>query len=318
MNDQRPKRRRQSADGKPKAELGPPTFDFRVMEQAMAALQKRIAAGELPASGEFNIYDLLPSGGDLAPAAQTPLEQAQQLIYDAWESPPGRRRVQLAREALKLSPDCADAYVLLAEEAARSPEEAREFYEQGMKAGERALGPRAFKEDVGYFWGILETRPYMRARAGLAACLSVLGERQKAIEHYTDMLRLNPNDNQGIRYLLADHLLEEGDDRALGKLLNQYKEDASASWLYTRALLTFRQEGAGRKANAALRKALEQNRHVPAYLLGKKKLPKHRPELIGFGDDREAVAYAADAVPVWRTTPGALDWLASQLAAERG
>jgi tetratricopeptide (TPR) repeat protein len=313
MSDYRPKKRKQSADGKTKADAGPPMFDFRVMEQAMAELQKRIAAGELPASGEFNIYDLLPSGGDLAPAARTPLEQAQQLMYEAWESPPGRRRVQLAREALKLTPDCADAYVLLAEEAARGPEEARDLYEQGMRAGERALGPRAFKADAGYFWGILETRPYMRARAGLAACLSILGERQKAIEHYTEMLRLNPNDNQGIRYLLADHLLAEGDDRALGKLLNQYKEDASASWLYTRALLTFRQEGAGRKANAALRKALEQNRHVPAYLLGKKKLPKHRPELIGFGDDREAIAYAADAIPVWRKTPGALEWLASQL-----
>jgi tetratricopeptide (TPR) repeat protein len=317
MRKQEPRKRKPSAGGKPKADTGPPAFDFRVMEQAMAELQKRIAAGELPPTGTFNIGDLIASGGELSPGPRTPLEQAQQLIYQAWESPPGRRRVELAREALQLSPDCADAYVLLAEEAARSLEEARDLYEQGVKAGERALGPRAFKDEVGYFWGILETRPYMRARAGLAACLWLLGERQKAIEHYTEMLRLNPNDNQGIRYLLVDHLLEEGDDKGLGKLLNEYKEDASASWLYTRALWTFRQEGAGRKANTALRKALEQNRHVPAYLLGTKKLPKRQPEYIGFGDDREAVSYAADAVQAWRKTPGALEWLAEHVADER-
>jgi tetratricopeptide (TPR) repeat protein len=310
VRSQEPKKRKQSAGSKPKADTSPPVFDFRMMEQAMAELSKRIAAGELPATGQFNIHDLI-SSGDAPSAPRTPLEQAQQLIYDAWESPPGRRRVQLAREALKLSPNCADAYVLLAEESARSVAEARDLYEQGVQAGERVLGPRAFKDDVGQFWGILETRPYMRARAGLAACLWMLGERQKAIAHYTEMLRLNPNDNQGVRYLLADHLLEEGDNKALGRLLNQYKEDASAAWLYTRALLTFRQEGASRQANTALRKALDGNRHVLAYLLGRKKLPKRQPELIGFGDDSEAVSYAADAIQIWRKTPGALEWLAS-------
>jgi hypothetical protein len=30
-----------------------------------------------------------------------------------------------------------------------------------VAAGERSLGPKAFEEDAGHFWGILETRPYM-------------------------------------------------------------------------------------------------------------------------------------------------------------
>jgi Tetratricopeptide repeat len=41
----------------------------------------------------------------------------------------------------------------------------------------------------------------MRARAGLAATLDALGDVEAAIGHYRDMLRLNPGDNQGIRYL---------------------------------------------------------------------------------------------------------------------
>ena len=48
------------------------------------------------------------------------------------------------------------------------------------------------------------------------------------------MLRLNPNDNQGIRYVLAGCLMKSGDTEALKTLLKQYEEDGSALWLYTR------------------------------------------------------------------------------------
>ena len=67
----------------------------------------------------------------------TPLGQAQTLLYRAFEEPDEQRRVHLANEALAVCPDCADAYVLLAEHA-RSRKEALALYEKGMAAGERA------------------------------------------------------------------------------------------------------------------------------------------------------------------------------------
>ena len=69
----------------------------------------------------------------------TPLGQAQALMYRAFEEPDERRRVRLAQDALAVCPDCADAYVLLAE-LATSRKEALRLYEQGVAAGERALG----------------------------------------------------------------------------------------------------------------------------------------------------------------------------------
>ena len=102
-----------------------------------------------------------------------------------------------------LSPDCADAYVLLAEQA-RNRKEALELFEQGVAAGERALGPQMFRDEVGNFWGILETRPYMRARLGLAECLWTSGRRDESVVHLQDMLRLNPGDNQGLRLILVN------------------------------------------------------------------------------------------------------------------
>src|SRR5439155_25865151 len=118
----------------------------------------------------------------------------------------------------------------------------------------------------------LETRPYMRARAGLAATLNLLGEVHSAISHYQDMLRLNPNDNQGIRYVLAECLMKSGDTEALKNLLKQYDEDGSALWLYTQALVAFRDnEVSDNKTEELAKKALQANIHVHAALADAKK-----------------------------------------------
>src|SRR3546814_15155439 len=99
-------------------------------------------------------------------------------MYDAWEAS-GAERVALARAALDISPLCADAYVLLAEEEAGSQQDALALYRQGVEAGERALGDE-FEELSGHFWGFLQTRPYMRARAGLAIPFRRLGAQPAA------------------------------------------------------------------------------------------------------------------------------------------
>ena len=152
-----------------------------------------VAALSNPTPFEGMLSDIFEDTGD-----DTPLRKAQDILYDAWGETDSRRRIALARKALEISPDCADAYVVLAEETAGSLTEALNLYRQGVEAGERALGKDTFEEDAAHFWGILETRPYMRARAGLAECLWVSSKHEEAIQHYKDMLRLNPNDNQGI------------------------------------------------------------------------------------------------------------------------
>ncbi len=241
------------------------------------------------------------------------LGQAQDLIYDAWEITDPTKRAALARRALAISAECADAYVLLAE-AARTPAKVVEFYRKGVEAGERALGQPAFEDEVGHFWGLLETRPYMRARAGLARSLWNCGKHDDALAHWRDLLRLNPNDNQGIRYVLAARLLELGRDRELAVLLKEHRDDGRAYLIWTNALLLFRTQGDTAKSRRALAVALESNPHVPAYLLGHKPLPRQLPRYTGLGDDSEAICLAADHLKAWQTTKGALAWLAQNSA----
>ena len=121
-----------------------PIFDQRGMEGMMAQI-----VGQMGGAVE---------SGDPA------LEQAQQLMYEAWEETNPAKRIALAHRALSISPHCADAYVLLAEEEADTAGRALDYYRQGVAAGERALGREYFREFAGEFWGLIETRPYMRAQ----------------------------------------------------------------------------------------------------------------------------------------------------------
>jgi tetratricopeptide (TPR) repeat protein len=244
-------------------------------------------------------------------SASTDLEKAQDLLWEAWDEPVRSKRIAMARRALELSPDCADAYVLLAGETARNHEEALDLYQKGIAAGERALGTKAFEENVGYFWGILETRPYMRARNGLAECLLDMGRTSEAIEHFKELLRLNPNDNQGNRDVLLKCYLNAGRDSDAWDLLNQYPEEIMARWAYSAALVLFRLHGDSQDARDALERALQQNPHVRKYLSGRKRLPRELSSAYQIGSVEEAVLYAESYEKYWRETPGAVAWLES-------
>lgn len=265
-----------------------PVFDRRMMEGQMAQLGADLGAEES--------------------IADPKLRKAQALMYQAWEETNPAKRLALAHKALSTSPDCADAYVLLAEEEADSLARAAKYYRQGVEAGERALGAKYFIENKGHFWGLLETRPYMRAREGLAQTLWSLKRREEARDHYRALLELNPGDNQGVRYTLLNLLLEMEQDAEAVALLKQY-DDGMAEWHYTWALMEFRQDGAGEAAEHRLKAALKHNPHVPAYLMGRKRIPNQLPPYYGFGDEAEAIHYAHGYLGHWRRTPGALDWL---------
>ncbi len=245
------------------------------------------------------------------------VDAAQELMFDAWECDSRRQRTAMARRALKISPDCADAYVLLAEETSSGPEEEVELYVQGVSAGERALGRTAFIDDVGMFWGLLETRPYMRARLGLAVSLWNIGRQKEALAHGWEMLRLNPNDNQGVRYILLDWLLQAGLDNEAGRLMAQYKNDGGVEWLWSATLAAFRRQGDCSASRKALKRAARSNPHVLGYLIGLERLPRKLPDYVIVGGEDEAAAYASQSAATWSATTGALPWLAAATAIER-
>lgn len=286
-------------------------IDPRAVERSLADLTRYIEEQglETPEQVEEIVKRITETGEFPHQEPQSDVGRAQDTMYDAWSETSTRKRVQLAKRALKISPDCADAYVLLAEETAKTAEEAYDFYRAGVAAGERALGADAFERDTGHFWEIMETRPYLRALYGLAQLEIELGAIDAGIAAFRRILELNPNDNQGARFQLLSILLETEKTAEVHKLLRQYKDEFSASWAYGRALLTFLEHGNTRHSRANLQEALQRNIYFPAYLLGALPIPDELPEYMEFGSASEGLTLYFEQGPAWDTHEKALDWL---------
>ncbi|HEY2421547.1 MAG TPA: SEC-C metal-binding domain-containing protein [Neobacillus sp.] len=236
-------------------------------------------------------------------------EQAQQLIYDAFEVE-GKKRYQLAQRALDLDPNCVDAYVILAEKVGNLKEMAK-LYEKGMRVGEKELGKAFILENKGHFWGMVETRPFMRAKFHYAECLYQLGKLDEATKQYEELLELNPNDNQGVRYSLFVAYIDIENFKKAHQLLQQYNEGTTHS-VYNKLLLELHENGFSMKATKWLKDAKKKNKHVLAFVSAKKQLPKQVPDYYGFGDENEAIIYAETHLHLWKKIKGLQEWLKNQ------
>lgn len=234
-------------------------------------------------------------------------EKAQDLIYDAYDST-GKKRIELAKKALKLYPNIPDAYNILAE-LELNPLKEEQLLLKAIEVGEKELGKDFIKENKGYFWGIVSTRPYMRAKFNYADFLHENERFEEAIRQYEDLLELNPNDNQGARYELFIVYVESGLFKKAEALLKKYNETTTANGAYNLVLIELLQNGVTNKAKQLLKKAKQQNPYVPDYLLGKKDIPMYLPSHYQLGSESEAIIYADNHWTLWAGNPKLLNFL---------
>jgi len=224
-------------------------------------LQKRIAKdleeknfGSLEEANKYIQENYIGKEINLDHKKSSSKDKAQDLIYEAWDCDDPDEAIRLAKKAIKLDENCADAYNLLAEYSADSPMESLEFYAKGIEAAKKTLGEE-FENYKGHFWGFHETRPFMRSMSGYSNVLWMLDEKNKAIEIMKEMLELNPNDNQGIRHSLITRLLILNRFLEAEKLYKDYKDDFSAEWHYSKAYLYFNKPSKNLMADAEIGRA---------------------------------------------------------------
>lgn len=238
--------------------------------------------------GRFSNKDMLQS--------EKPRDIAQDLLYEAREVH-GPARKKLIEKALDIYPNSPDAYLLLAEDES-DIDKRLGLLKKALHVGEEDLGEAFFKENKGSFWGIVETRPYMRAKQMYAITLLYNGMVEEAKEEFKDLLELNPNDNQGNRYHLLVLFLEDGDYKAAKKLISQYDE-GTAIFMFSKALIQYEEKGITKQSVKALKEADTANPFVIDYLRMNKILPDDISDYVGIGDDTEAIAYAQENIHLW-------------------
>jgi tetratricopeptide (TPR) repeat protein len=270
-----------------------PPEGFASEEELNAVLEKYMKPGKKP---RF-------------PKPKEPWHQAQELAYQGWEKKSARGRSRAAQSALNISTDAPDAYLLLAHDS-ETWAEALEFETKALSAAEKLLEITSYTRDEEPFWSVVTTRPYMRARFAIGYSRWRIGAQDEAREHFQELVRLNPGDNQGARYLLAAILLEQGKNGDAQRLMGQYYEDNLYHWSYNKTLLQFRRKGDHASTRDLLRQALNRNPFVPSYLLAKYLIVSWVLDAVEAGEESEAIEYFQLYREAWRVTLGALDWLA--------
>lgn len=168
---------------------------------------------------------------------------------------------RLAKKALKINPENLDAEVFLAT-LEDSPIKTIRKLENLRKNTEKKLEEEGFFDEdcIGAFWGMVETRPYMRLLSCIITALKDLGRYTDAIEECEKVIKLNESDNMGVRYDLCGMYcqMERFDD--LEKLIDKYGED-SIYMLFPLALAQFK-KGKYQESKKIIRKIHAKNKYV--------------------------------------------------------
>jgi hypothetical protein len=228
-------------------------------------------------------------------------DKADDLMYEAYQSN-AENGMELAERALELDKENARAYNYLAQYESM-PVKALALFEKAALIERKKLGEDFFKEMKGHFWFVPETRPYMTARAGMAECHVAMEKPKEAIRIYHDMLKLNPNDNQGVRYELSSLYLMQQDYKSYDSLYENYKDDQSAWWLFNHAYYVYKTKGTGNPFNEALKKAHESNAHVIEILAGIEEINDGTEIYYSRGDATEASLYLFQHAEMWLVEP---------------
>ena len=175
----------------------------------------------------------------------------------------------------------------------------------------QAIVQRAVGEDAGtrLAWVHMENRPALRCLVNLAFLEERLGNERAMFDIAEQILALNPNDNHGLRSMIINDRLRQGDDLGALRLAEEYPADLSPDIAYGLVLALYRL-GKIDEAGVALRNAVGDLPKVPRYLLAKRvRKPKLDSLGVRVGGDDQAWLYRQEMRDVWEATPGALDWL---------
>jgi tetratricopeptide (TPR) repeat protein len=149
-------------------------------------------------------------------------------------------------------------------------DEAAQVHERAFNRA-AALIPPHFKGEIP--WGELDNRPFLRLAHG--ALLGYMHRRQgdKAMAMARQLLAWCPGDNLGVRLLLGDVALLQGNRKAAMEAYLENAPDSPALW-YQAALLSLREKDY-MPACTYLRRGIAENPYIAEALTGRTALLEH-------------------------------------------
>lgn len=244
----------------------------------------------------------------------TPEYESDELLEEAYEAETEKEARSLAKKALEVYPDNIDAQVFLAN-MERNPVNRLKQLDWAIEKARKILEEEGlFEEDnIGHFWGMIETRPYMRARNSKLQELMILGRYKEAVKESEELLKLCENDNMGVRSLLMGLYCYFEEFDKCEKLHEQYKEDRTISMLFPMAIMYYK-KGDYRKAEKMLNEIDEKNPFIVDYCIGEVENEiDEDPEYYSLGSQEEAYITFKENFYLIASLPSFINFVAEKL-----
>ena len=245
-------------------------------------------------------------------------EESDELLFEAYEEPVKSKAIKLAKQALEINPENIDAENFITRHETNKIKKLGKYKETLDKEHAKLEKEDFFnKENIGVFWGLIETRPYMRTKHSYMLTLIELGRYTEAIKQGEELLELCESDNLGIRYIIIGlyTVLEKFDEAK--KIYNKYPE-GSAFMLFPLSIMYYK-EGNYRKCKKILKQLQENNEYLLNYLIGIKKFTKAKINDIencgaySWGSEAEAYFVVKDNKYLLETAPAFLEFVVKEI-----
>ncbi|WP_243840637.1 tetratricopeptide repeat protein [Paenisporosarcina antarctica] len=163
-------------------------------------------------------------------------EQAQLFCYKAYEAETEELRVQLANEAADKNSNIADVHLLLAEQSTHKIIKENHY----LKAIRSSIENVDFTIDQA--WNYVLNRPYLRALFTYGAWLITENRHTDALKQFSHIFEINPQDHQGVRWLLVVTYMHLGFYEEADQVLNQLNSDNHQAIFFYLELVMDRKE----------------------------------------------------------------------------
>ena len=157
----------------------------------------------------------------------TPLDDAYEILEEAQNAKTEKEAIKLAKKAYEKSRECFDA-ILFQCDLEENGIKRMKLLDEGLEFEKNRLKKEKYfdKENIGHFYGIFETRPYIRGLVIKAEYLLEEGKLRQAESVCKEVLKLNKNDNMGARYLLMAIYATLEEENDMLKLYQKYPEES--------------------------------------------------------------------------------------------
>ena len=222
----------------------------------------------------------------------TPMDDAYELLDKAYEANTKSKAKKYAKEALEVCPELFDAKLFLIDMEDNYLKKENMLNEALKEEKERLTDEDFFEKDcIDKFYGIFETRPYIRGLYSKALMQTQMGKMKLAIKTSEEIIRLNESDNTGARYMLMALYAYLEDEKNLLKLYKKYDEEYSLEMIIPLMVYYYKQDDV-KKAKKYLKMIKELNDNFIKFYTGK--MEKEEDFINGYyknGSPSEVISY---------------------------